>query len=154
MGKKWLVGCGLAGLLGVVLCGGIAYSFYFLVSTALTITQPVVDGADHFLGFLGQGKFGEAYAETAKAFQAQGDETSFAAAVKQLGLDEFDSATWYNRSLTNNTEGNLEGRMTSKNGGTTPIAVRLVLEDGDWKIVAVHCGGVDLGVSLKALGKK
>jgi hypothetical protein len=130
MKKGWLIGCGIAAVLGVGLCAGAVVLF---VVGILAATKPVVEASEEFLGLLGQGKIAEAYASTASALRAKQDEASFSAAVKQLGLTEYASASWHNRSIVNN-DGLAEGTITTKNGSTKPITIRLVNE-GKWKVV-------------------
>ena len=142
MKKGWLIGCGVA-ILVIALCAGLGTMF---VAGIFGLTQPVVDASNEFLALLGQGKIGEAYASTADGFRAQQDESSFTAAVKQLGLTEYASASWQSREINNN-EGSVEGTVTTKGGGTKPIAIRLVKENGKWKVVSVRYGGVDLATS-------
>jgi hypothetical protein len=148
MKKGWLIGCGVAAVLGGLLCVGIGLFFFGIFSSVMTMTQPLVDASDEFLGLLGQGKIAEAYAATASGFQAQQDELSFATAVKQLGLTDYASASWTNRQLKNQ-EGSVEGTVTTKQGGKTPIAIQLIVESGKWKVVGVRYGGVEL-TSIKA----
>jgi len=140
MKKGWLIGCGVAGVVGLLLCGGL---IYLGVTAIFALTKPVVDASDGFLGLLGQGKTADAYAAAASGLRAQMSEADFTAAVKQVGLDDYASASWNSRSI-NNQEGAVEGAVTSKKGGTTPTAIRLVYEQGVWKVVGVRYGDVEL----------
>jgi hypothetical protein len=145
MKKGWLIGCGIAGILGVLgLCVGLGILFF---GGVFGFTQPVVDASNDFLSLLGQGKVAEAYTSTADGFRAQQDEASFTAGVKELGLTDYSSVVWHNRTRTNQ-EGAAEGTVTTKNGSTKPIAIRLVEEGGKWKVAGVRYGGVDL-VTIK-----
>ena len=143
MKKGWLIGCSVAGVAVLLLCGGFVGLVYYGVTELVALTKPVVDASDGFLGLLGQGKTAEAYASTASGFRAQMSEADFTAAVKKIGLDDYGSASWNSRNI-NNQEGSVEGTVTSKNGGTTPVAIRLVYEQGAWKVVGVRYGGVEL----------
>jgi hypothetical protein len=149
MKKGLLIGCGIAGILGVVLCAGVVALFVSGISGIFRLTQPIVDASNDFLGLVGQGKIVEAYSSTADGFRAQQDEYSFTSAVKQLGLTEYSSASWQNRQFTNN-EGSAEGTVTTKGGSTKAVAIRLVYEMGKWKVVGVRYGGVELA-TIKAL---
>jgi hypothetical protein len=143
MKKGWLIGCGVAGVVVLVLCGGLVGLIYYGVTEVFALTKPVVDASDDFLSLLGQGKTAEAYASAASGFRAQMSETDFTAAVKKVGLDDYASASWSNRNI-NNQEGSVEGAITSKKVGATPAAIRLVYEQGTWKVVSVRYGGVEL----------
>src|SRR5262245_8448973 len=148
MKKSWLIGCGIAAVLGLAVCAGVGVLVYSGFKGVMAMSQPVVDGAEEFLGLLGQGKIAEAYASTANGFRTQQDKASFTAAVKQLGLTEYASASWNNRQFQNQT-GSVEGTVTTKSGGTAPAALQLVNEEGKWKVAGVRYGGVDL-VTIKA----
>jgi hypothetical protein len=142
MKKGWLI----AGIIvGVVLlvCGGLGFGLYLFVTQILTMTQPVATASDGFLGLLGQGKIDQAYASTSNGFRAQMDEPTFTAAVQQLGLTDYSSSSWNNRSI-NNSDGTVSGVVISKKGGSTPATIRLVYEQGAWKVVGVRYGGVEL----------
>lgn len=150
MKKGWLIGCGIAGILGAVLCAGLGVLFFGgILGGIFALTQPVADASNDFLALLGQGKIVEAYASTADGFRAQQDEYSFTSAVKQFGLTEYSSVSWQSRQFMNN-EGSAEGTVTTKDGGTKPVAIRLVQEKGKWKVVGVRYGGVELA-TIKAL---
>src|SRR5207253_6564366 len=136
MKKGWLIGCSIAGILGVGLCAGVAFLVYSGVIAIFAVTQPVVDAAEEFLVLVGKGKTAEAYASTAETFRAQQDEASFAAAVKKLGLTDYSSVSWHNRSINNN-QGSADGTVTTKGGGTTPVSIRLVQEGGRWRVAGV-----------------
>lgn len=129
------IGCGLAALVGLLACGG------FIV-LLFSMTQPVVDGANDFLSLLAQDKTPEAYASAAGVLRAQGDEASFTAAVKQLGLTDYISASWTSRKIENQA-GSVEGTVTTK-GGTAPAKVDLVYEQGKWRVVGLQFAGRDL----------
>ncbi len=139
MKKGWLIGCGIAGVLGIAVCAGVGVLVYGIFA----VTQPVVDASKDFIGLLGEGKVADAYASTAAGFRAQQDEASFAAAVKQLGLGDIASTTWHNRQIRNQ-EGAADGTATTKAGATMPVSIRLVKEGGAWKVVAVRYAGVEL----------
>src|SRR5439155_17536354 len=126
--KRTLIGCGIVGILGLGTCAGL---LALLVGGVFALTRPIVDASEQFLARLGEGRIAEAYAATADGFRAQQDEASFAAAIKQLGLTDFASASWHSRQIENQT-GTAEGIVTTKSGGTRPVTVRLVRESGRW----------------------
>ena len=140
MRNNRLIGCGLICVLGLGLCIGLGV---LLVNRIFAFTQPVVDASQQFLDLLGQGKITEAYASSADGFRTQQSETSFADAVKQLGLTDFSTVTWQNRQIVNQ-EGMAEGNVTTRKGETKPIAIRLVQEKGKWAVVGLRYGGVDM----------
>lgn len=140
MKKNRLMGCGVVCVLGLGLCIGLGALFIYRI---FAFTQPVVDASQQFLNLLGQDKVAEAYASSASGLRAQQGEASFACAVKQLRLTDFRSVSWHNLQIENQ-EGLAEGTVTTKNGDSTPVSVRLIKEKGRWAVVAVRYGGIDL----------
>jgi hypothetical protein len=140
MRKRCLIGCGVAGILGIAVCAGLGGLF---VGAVMALTRPVTDASEQFLALVGHGKFAEAYASTSEGFRAQQDEASFAGAVRQLGLADYASVTWHTRRIQNEV-GTAEGTVVTKTGGSRPIAIRLLQEDGKWRIAGVSYAGVDL----------
>jgi hypothetical protein len=140
MNRKRLIGCGAASVLGFGLFVGVGVAF---VGGIFALTRPVVDASEQFLALLGREKFAEAYASAADGFRARQGEREFAAAVKQLGLTDYSSATWHSRQI-DNQDGVAEGTVVTKEGGTKAVSVRLVREGGKWAVVAVRYGGIDL----------
>lgn len=140
MKRNWLMACGVAGILSVGLIGGLVI---LLVAGIFALTRPVVDASEQFLVQLSQGKIAEAYVSTAEGFRARQDEASFSEAVKQLGLTDFSSVSWQSRQIENQ-HGLAEGTVTTSSGGVKPVSIRLVQERGQWMVVGVRYGGVDL----------
>jgi hypothetical protein len=145
MKKGWLIGCGVVAIVGIGVCAGLGVLF---VGGTFALTQPVVDASEEFLALLGQDKIAEAYASAAAGFRAQQDEASFAGAVRQLGLTDCASVSWHSRQVENQ-EGTAEGTVTTRNGSTKPVSMRLVREGDRWAVVGVRYGGVDLA-AIKA----
>ena len=142
-----LIGCGLAGLIGVVLCGGILTLVAGGVGALFSMTQPVADGASDFLALVGQGNSPEAYASAGGKLRAESDEAAFTAAVRQLGLTGYVSASWTRRCIENQS-GSVEGMVTTT-GGTAPAKVELVYEQGKWCVVGIRYAGRDLADSMR-----
>jgi hypothetical protein len=140
MNRNWLIGCGAALVLSFGLFAGLGVVF---VGGVFALTRPVVDASEEFLSLLGQGKIRDAYASAADGLRARQDERSFTAAVKQLGLTEYSSATWHSRQIENQ-DGTAEGTVVTKGGGTKSVSIRLVREHGKWAVVAVSYGGIDV----------
>lgn len=128
MRTRSIVGIVLAAVLGVVLIvGGI-------IAMAFWATSGVTEAGDRFLSLLGQGKSQEAYREhTTAALRQQDSEESFTQAVKRLGLTDWASSSWTARKVENSV-GTLEGTVKTRSGGTIPLKMQLVKENGQWKV--------------------
>jgi hypothetical protein len=130
---KWVaLGCGAAAVLGVAACAG-------LIWWAYSLTKPAADAGDQFFALLADGKTHEAYQAAAAPWRAREDEETFTAGLRQLGLTDCASVQWDSRSINNN-ERTLGGTMTTKQGGTVPLTVKLVQEGGQWKVLSVTQG--------------
>jgi hypothetical protein len=140
MNKRWLVGCGIAGVVGIGLCVGLGA---LLVGSVFALTRPSVEAAERFLALLGEGKATEAYASAADGLRAEQDEASFVGAVRKVGLTDYSSVSWHSRQVGNG-EGSVEGTVTTKNGDTRPVSIRLVQQGQQWSVVDVRYGGIDL----------
>src|SRR5262245_57548859 len=132
MKKGLLIGCGVAGTLGLLCCGGFAAIFY----TAFALTGPAVTATDDLLALLRDGKTTEAYRSTAKSLQSQQSEAEFTQAVQRLGVTDYASSSWLSRNIENN-EATLEGTVTTRGGRSIPLTVKLVKEDGGWKVLSL-----------------
>jgi hypothetical protein len=148
MKKHWIIGCGVVVVLGLGSAAGLAVA---LVGGVFALTKPVVESSEQFLAQCGQGKFGDAYASAGGDVRGRLDEAAFTEAAKALGLADFASVSWHNRQIENHS-GLAEGTVTTKTGGTKPVTVRLVRENGRWAVVGVRFGGVEL-ISDKATAK-
>lgn len=124
--KKFLIG--LVVLLVVV--GAILVVVFFL-------TGGVTKSADAFFTLIRDGKAKDAYLSASREFQASASEDAFAAFLKDSSIADYESATWSSRSVANNI-GELEGSIKTRAGAVIPIKIKLVKEDGRWKIHAVE----------------
>jgi hypothetical protein len=136
MRRTLFVGLGIGGLFVVGAVGAIAWA-------AFALTKPVIDASEQFLAQIAEGNPAEAYASTSEGFRARMSEGDFAAAVKQLSLTEYASASWRHREIDNSI-GTAEGTMITRKGISTPISIRLIWENNVWKVVGVNSGGMDI----------
>jgi hypothetical protein len=116
--------------------------FFFLavigviVAIVFGATKGVVKAGESFLAQVSEGKIAEAYASSSSTLQSQQDVESFEANVKKLGLVDYASVSWSNRSVNNGT-GTLEGTITTKKGSSVPIFMEFVKEGDVWKVLSV-----------------
>lgn len=118
-------------IVGVV-CGVIG--FVVLVgSIVLYATRGLVTAADTFFSQIASGDTKVAFESTSEQFGSEGTLKDFEAFVKAKRITEYVSGKWTERSVKNNI-GKLEGNLVLKDGGTLPIILNFVKEDGQWKI--------------------
>lgn len=127
----WKKGCLIAAGIGVVFMVLIGVA----VGVAFYFTGDAATAANEFLGLVGDGKMSEAYQATAPALQKQMDEDEFTEAVKQLGLEDYASASWLSRNVdAGKGEATLEGTVKTKSGDEIPLSMTLTKADDKWKV--------------------
>jgi len=107
------------------------------VVLAMLGTQGIVTATDELLTLIRDGKTADAYAATAKEFQAATSAEAFETFLEQSSIGDYASASWKSRSVENNT-GSLEGTITTKSGGQIPVTVKLVKEGEAWKVLSIR----------------
>lgn len=123
--KKWLIGVLIVLILIVV-----------IVLVALQATRGVAKSANEFFTLIKDGKFDQAYNSTAKEFQASTSLEVFTQFLEMTTLKDFSKARWTTRSINNNL-GKLIGSIQTREGGTIPVEIDLVKEEGRWKILSL-----------------
>lgn len=116
--------------------GGLAVLAGVIIGLVFWFTGGAVDETERFLALIAQDKIEEAYQSTATGFRSQQDSASFAATVKGIGLTRYASASWTNRQIENN-RATLEGSVTTTDGGTIPLTIKLVSEGDEWKVLSL-----------------
>ena len=122
-------GCALA---GAVIVLGLAGLIYFV----LRLTAPMAEEGEKFLAQLGAGSTEVAYGMTSATLRNSQTLDDFTGTVKAYGLDDFESASWSSRKITND-RGTLEGTARTKSGGSVPLAMEMIKEDGTWKVLSI-----------------
>lgn len=127
-------GCLALGLLVLVLGGGAMYMK----------TKAPADAAQTVLSQLGHGDVGDVYGQLGESYRAQVSAEEFQAMVQaHPGLSEFKDATFWSRSVTNNTA-RLSGVLTSQSGKKEPITIELTQEGSTWKITGIDFAGATM----------
>jgi hypothetical protein len=121
----------LIGLVVVLVVIGAIILFVFYLTSGLTRS------ADRFFTLVREGKAKDAYLSASREFQASAPEEDFAAFLKNSTIADYESATWSSRSVANKI-GELEGSIKTRAGGVIPVKLRLIKEDGKWKIHAIE----------------
>ena len=124
--KKVLIGI----LIGIVIIA-------VIIGVVFYLTADVTRAGDQFFALVRDGNAKGAYQSAAREFQASTSEEQFMAFLKNSLIVNCESAAWTSRSVSNNV-GELEGSLKTKDGGVIPIKVKLVKEDGKWKLLSIE----------------
>ena len=125
--KKFLIAGGIVVILGVV-----------IVLIVFQMTAGVVDVAENFFAEVSQGNLEEAYDQYLSVdFKASTSLPEMKRFLEQSALLDYSGASWSSRSVANE-QGELEGSIETSTGGTIPIKITLIKEDGAWKILSVY----------------
>jgi hypothetical protein len=117
-------------LLGLAVFGAIVVALVFWMTSGLP------RAADKFFTHIAANEYDAALAMTTPDFRASTDKAALEAFARSNGLDGYKSASWSSRSMDNSV-GELEGTLTVA-GGSIPIKVTLVKDDGEWHIQNVR----------------
>jgi hypothetical protein len=113
---------------GVVLVAFVAIVFTLVFS----LTRPVVDGADAFMGALKDGRYEQAYARAAPSLQQElGNAEGLGARVGPYRPREW---SWSQRKLRNGI-GQVSGRVTWQSGNTGTAELELHQLNDEWRVV-------------------
>lgn len=130
---------------------GIVGAIVLLVAAAFYFTSGVTKTGDDFFTAVGSGDMNKAYAALSNDFRSGTSETELAAYLAANGMDKVTDTSWGARSVKNG-RGSLTGTLTTADGGSIPVEVDLVKEDGQWKIFAIRNTGETAGASNTAKG--
>jgi hypothetical protein len=104
-----------------------------IVTLALSLTQPVVDGADAFMGALKDGRDEQAYARAAPSLRQEvGDAQGLAARIGPYRPREW---SWSQRRLRNGI-GYVSGRARWQGGNSGTAELELHHVSEEWRVVA------------------
>lgn len=122
-------GCALAGAVIVLVVAVVIFM-------VLRLTASMVEDGEKFLDTLGSGSTELAYGMTSATLRTSQSLEDFTRTIKAYGLDGFESASWSSRSISND-RGTLEGTARTKSGGSVPLTIGLIKEDGAWKVLSI-----------------
>lgn len=109
----------------------------FIIILALALTSSLPKAADAMFASIKSGNMQEAYSYTAEQFKSSTTLEQFEAFVEQVGLRTFKNATWTKREIANN-QWFLKWTITLENGGTIPMEIWFIKENGEWKIMNMY----------------
>ncbi|MHA7818326.1 MAG: nuclear transport factor 2 family protein [Erythrobacter sp.] len=123
--KVWQ-GCLLAFGVFVLFVGAI-------IGVVFWATGGIVDVADEFFAAAYEGDYDNAHSLTSQRLQEQGSPEALERFLTEQGLDKVTETSWSSRNIQN-SQGSLEGTVTTESGANIPILVELVSENDEWRI--------------------
>jgi len=118
-------------IIGVVAVIGIALGAVFWFTSGMT------DTANAFFTSVKTNDYDKARRYLAQEFRANTSSEALQKFLISSALDKFKEANWGNRSITSG-QGELDGSIKTETGGTIPLKLKFVKEEGQWKIFAIH----------------
>lgn len=115
----------LIGLVAVAALGGA------IVTLVFSLTGPVVEAADTFMGALRDGDFSRAYSQSAPALQRElGGPQGYG-----RGIGPYRPATWsWSQRSIRNGVGRVSGSVTYQDGGSGSVRLTLHQVDDRWRV--------------------
>ena len=107
-----------------------------LVISVFNMTSGLVDSADRFFLAIEQNDYQKAYDQLSQDFKASTDFQQFETFLQNTALVNYKSASWTSRSISDSI-GELEGSVTTKDGGKVPVNIKLVEDKDQWKILSL-----------------
>ena len=102
---------------------------------AFYATANITKAADEFFTAVADRNFPKALALTSSEFRAATPQPEFVAFLERTSLARFKSVSWQSRSVSPG-KGELEGTVSTQDGGSIPLKLVFVKENGDWHIYA------------------
>jgi hypothetical protein len=112
-------------------------AFAGLFAVVWRLTAVLATTADEFFLALKTQDFAKAKTYLAEDFRAATSEQELRDFVSRSALINYASASWSTRSIQNST-GSLEGVLETTSGGSIPMSISLVREQGVWKIYTLR----------------
>ena len=126
-------------VLVILIAVGIGSVFYF--------TSDMVDVSDEFFAALRDDDLDHAYRQLSVSFQQSTGRQDLAAFVERNALNDFSEANWGSRSIEGSGRGKVSGTITTTGGGTIPLTIEFVKENGAWKIYSIYQPGAGLAAA-------
>ncbi len=104
----------------------------------LYLTAGMSETAENFFEEVKAHRYDKAYGMLSEDFRQSTSREELIRFLKQAGLDQYQSASWGNRSMEGR-RGVLEGTVTTSSGTAVPLTIRFVkYGDGNWQIYEIE----------------
>lgn len=124
--KKVLIGLAILAVIVVV-----------IIVIVFRMTSGIVDVTDKFFAAVAEGDYETAHAYLSEDFKAATSMDELKQFLDQSAIGEYSQGHWSSRSISGG-QGELEGEIETRDGGSIPIKLAFVKEDGDWKILSIQ----------------
>lgn len=112
---------------------GLAVVAVLGVGAVFYMTGGMVDAAQNLLTAASRGAIPDAKQYLSQGFLSSVSEQQLEAFFTEDALANYESASWSSRSIEGG-QGELSGSITTKSGGSIPVEMQFVKEEGDWKL--------------------
>lgn len=117
--------------------GAVVVAFCGLFALVWQLTAGLADTAHEFFLALKSGDIAKARTYLAEDFRASTSDDELRRFVEKSALANYESASWTTRSIQNSS-GELAGTVNTASGGSIPMSISLVQENGGWKILSLR----------------
>lgn len=124
----------------IIAIGALAFAVVFLT------TSGAVETADSFFKAAASGDVEGAKHHLAEEFKSSTTDQELMAFLGDSGLLDYRESTWGGRSV-DTTSGKLTGKVLTESGGTIPLTITFVREDGAWKIYYIQREGAGVNTT-------
>lgn len=134
-------------------CAIVAFVLFIglIVGAVFWATGGIVDAADDFFAAAAEGEYDQAHALTSQSFRAESTPAQLEHFLIAKGLNQVTDTSWNSRSI-NNSQGRIEGTLTTKSRGNIPVVVELVSENDEWRISLIEPQKLGLQTSGGRMG--
>jgi hypothetical protein len=134
-------------------CAIVAFALFIglIVGAVFWATGGIVEAADDFFAAAAEGDYDKAHALTSRAMRAEKTPVQLELFLTASGLNEVTDTSWNSRSIKN-TEGRIEGTLTTESKGKVPVVIELVSEDDVWRVSLIEPQKLGLQTSGSAIG--
>ena len=113
---------------------GLVVVIALFIAGVFFLTSGMADTVNAFFTEINSGNFEKAKGYLSEEFKKATSDDQLKQFLAASSLKDYASASWNSRSFSG-AQGEISGTVTTKTGGTLPVKVNLVKENGEWKIL-------------------
>ena len=121
----------------LLVLGSLAAVVTLVLAIVFIATSGAVETADSFFRAAAAGDLDGAKKHLAEGFKSSTSDADLKAFLEGAGLLDYRESEWGGRSV-DTSSGKLTGRVLTESGGSIPLTVTFVREDGEWKIYHIQ----------------